>query len=173
MKKLVFILIIAILGLTACKNSKKQENPEPKPSEITEQAIEQGYVKPEPNILKASKSIWSENGIRITWDSSLGNGISPNETITLVNYETMQLAYEFLEPQTEGGIIAWYTNDQQIASVNWIGLLEASWIGTWFPNYPTTTVIYLYYYRPNPKYNGKNKKWLDPYIDNIIVNVTQ
>jgi hypothetical protein len=116
-------------------------------------------------------------GINIIWDSNLGNGVSPDGPITLNNGEIMQLSYEFLDGNTfqEGYQINWYTNDQQIVQAYWDGKIKAQWIGTWFgPTYPNTTIISLFCYRPNPKYDPnkpKSKQWLDPYQDYIVVKV--
>lgn len=170
MKKI--LLIMMIISFIACQ--KESEIPTPKPSPVETWMYDAGFrpvslILDEP-ILKAS-NWWDANGIQITWDSSLGNGVSPLEDITLNNGESMQLSYELLEPPSEGAFVAWYTNDSQIASVNWVGTLTGTWIGTWFPNYPNVTCIYLYYYRPNPNYNGKNKKYLSSYIDNVHVYV--
>lgn len=169
MKNLIFFLIL-VLGFISCQ--KEEETPQPKPTIATALEIEAGYVQPTDNlILLKSQNWWDENGIRITWNSNLGNGQSPMGPITLSNGESMQLSYEFLEPPITGGFISWYTNDQQVASVNWQGLLTGTWIGPWFPGYSNITVIYLYYYRPNPNYNGHNKKYLTPYVDNVHVYV--
>jgi hypothetical protein len=157
-----------LIGFIACQ---KEKAPEPKPTQVEAWMYDAGF-RPIPMnapVLK-TQNWWDENGIRITYDSNLDNGTSPGD-ITLNNGESMQLSYELLEPPTPGAFVAWYTNDQQIASVNWQGLLSGTWIGTWFPGYPNLTCIYLYYYRPNPAYNGHNKKWLSSYIDNVHVYV--
>ncbi|MCK9447289.1 hypothetical protein M0Q50_10600, partial [bacterium] len=71
--------------------------------------------------------------------------------------------------------INWYTNDQQIVQAYYDGRIKADWIGNWWgPTYPNVTIISLFCYRQNPKWkegDKSNKKWLEPFQDNIIVYV--
>lgn len=172
MKRLPLIVLVFIaIGLTSCQ--KGNEFPLSQSTPVEDWMYDAGF-RPVPLIdspIFKTPNWWDNNGIQITWDSSLGNGTSPDGDIIINNGESMQLSYVFLEPPIEGGFIAWYTNDQQIASVNWVGVLSGTWIGTWYQGYPNLTCIYLYYYRPNPAYNGKNKKYLSSYIDNVHVYV--
>ncbi len=184
MKKIKAFVLLAVVGiamiLTFCKK-EEATLPAPKPTSVEAWVYDAGFT---PNTLDQTLPIeWQlkakplnnqDNGIQITWDSALGNGTSPNGPITLNNYEYMQLGYQFLGGNTwqEGYQIAWYTNDQQICYVNWIGMLHAQWIGVWWgPTYPNTTVISLFCYRPNPNYNGHNDRWLTPYQDFVVVSV--
>lgn len=182
MKKLKTILLLLLVGvamiLISCDKEKEKPLPSPTPTVVADWMHDAGYQPLVQSKLKAKPVWWTNNGIQIIWNDQnplyVGNGTSPGGPITLNNYESMQLSYVFLDGNTwqEGYQIAWYTNDQQIANVNWVGLLTAQWIGAWWgPTYPNTTVIYLYCYRPNPNYNGHNQRWLDPYVDNIVVSV--
>lgn len=181
MKKIKTIFLLALVGiatiLISCDKEKEKTHPSPQPTVVSSQALDAGYRLAPLNINDLYFKVnnwWTDNGIQIQW-SATQYGVSPSGPIIIPNGNSTQLTYVFLDAQVEGGFVQWYTNDQQIANVNWEGELTAQWIGTWFPGYPNIVAIYLYYYRPNPKYNPdkpNSKKWLDPYVDNVIVQVT-